>query len=209
MTATPPPDTKPRPNSEAPDIAAPAAPRRILLPAAPSLVAGLSAATWISAEGEILNLAPGEAATRARSDAPLLCHAQTTARRLGVQPFPAYDLLELFAFVRPARFCTPTPSGLAKALGLSPPANGEAAASLLRDVAGRLLGELAARDQRRDREAPAIARVMDQGGWSWGPFVLNALGEDADAPQRGGFNVWDRLPAWSDQAPPPPRKSVV
>ena len=40
------------------------------------------------------------------------------ARRIRIDPFPALDLLELFAFVYPARFCIPTPGGLAQELGL-------------------------------------------------------------------------------------------
>ena len=47
---------------------------------------------------------------------PMVCHAPATARRLNTSPFPALDLLELFAFVRPAVFCRPTPGGLADAL---------------------------------------------------------------------------------------------
>ncbi|MDX1575932.1 MAG: hypothetical protein R3285_07045, partial [Kiloniellales bacterium] len=50
---------------------------------------------------------------------PILCHAPAVARRLGADPFPAFDLLQLFAFVRPAAFCVPTPLGLAQALGLA------------------------------------------------------------------------------------------
>jgi ATP-dependent DNA helicase DinG len=52
----------------------------------------------------------------------MVCHAPATARRLNTSPFRALDLLELFAFVRPATFCRPTPSGLADALELGAPA---------------------------------------------------------------------------------------
>ena len=51
----------------------------------------------------------------------MVCHARATARRLDIAGFAALDLLELFAFVRPARFCVPTPRGLAVALGLAAP----------------------------------------------------------------------------------------
>ena len=99
----------------------PRAETRVLLPEAPILVAGLSEALWVTPEGEAARLAPAAAAERARAGAPLLCHGRATARRLGIEPFPAYDLLELYAFVRPAAFCTPTPGGLATALGLVEP----------------------------------------------------------------------------------------
>ncbi|HMP63454.1 MAG TPA: hypothetical protein PKA17_10360, partial [Phenylobacterium sp.] len=46
----------------------------------------------------------------------LLAHAAMTARRLGLNPPPrnprTFDALELFAFVRPARFCAPSAAGL-------------------------------------------------------------------------------------------------
>jgi ATP-dependent DNA helicase DinG len=153
----------------------------------------------------VLRLDPVAAAARARAEAPLLCHAQAAARRLGADPFAAYDVLELFAFVRPAAFCTPTPAGLAAALGLPPPGDPEAAVGTLREAAGLLLNELGARGDKRDRDAGAIAWTMARAGWAWGPAVLRVLGlGDGGVPKRGGLNVWDRLPGWSDQAPPPP-----
>jgi len=185
----------------------------IMLPEAPILAAGLSAAVWISPDGEVAHLDSKAAARRARNAVPLLCHGRATARRLGLDPFPAYDLLELYAFVRPATFCTPTPRGLALALGLPEPADLEAAAASLREAARALLAELAAAE--RDRTAPGIAWTLARAGWPWGPSVLAALGQAGlDRAARGGgqagsgrdtgLAVWTRLPSWSDQAPPPP-----
>jgi ATP-dependent DNA helicase DinG len=46
----------------------------------------------------------------------LVAHAAMTARRLGLQPpvrtRGVLDALELYAFVRPARFCAPSAAGL-------------------------------------------------------------------------------------------------
>ena len=191
-------------------------PSRVLLPEAPILVARLSEALWVTPEGEATRLAPAAAAERARAGAPLLCHGRATARRLGIEPFRAYDLLELYAFVRPAAFCTPTPGGLATALGLAEPHGLEGAAAALRGAARALLSELGARSRKRDRDAPGIAWTMARAGWPWGPSVLAALGQpglDAAARaapgrtapgQTGGLDVWTRLASWSDQAPPPP-----
>ena len=60
------------------------------------------------------------AAEGAFTTAPVMvAHASLTARRLGLSPPPRspdiLDVLELFAFVRPGRFCAPSPSGLALA----------------------------------------------------------------------------------------------
>src|ERR1700720_2274429 len=94
------------------------APPQVLVPQAPVLLAGHREVLWLSPDGEIEVLTPAEARGRVERETPMLCHARATARRLEVPIFPALDLLELFAFVRPARFCVPTPRGLAAALGL-------------------------------------------------------------------------------------------
>jgi ATP-dependent DNA helicase DinG len=198
MTVSPPPDRPPR-------IARP------LLPEAPVLVAGWEHAAWLAADGEIATLAVAEATARALENPPILCHATATARRLGCEPFPAFDVLELFAFVRPARFATPTPRGLAAVIGLTPPDGLEAQASALREAVARLLTELAARGAERDPDAAEIAWTMVRAGWRWGPAVLAALGfaQGRPGPTRGvGLRVWERLPAWSEQAPEPPPGSA-
>jgi len=71
----------------------------------------------------------------------LVAHASLTARRLGIAPPPRsdhlLDVLELFAFVRPARFCAPSPTGLALAMGQSEPKGAEAQALALRGPGSR------------------------------------------------------------------------
>ncbi len=172
----------------------------------PALVAGLTGAVWLSPDGEVESLKAGDAARRARQTPPLVCHARATATRLGVEPFVAFDLLELFAFVRPARFCAPTPRGLAQALDLGDPRAAEAQALALGRAADRLLAELGAREAGR---APtiALAFTMAQAGWPWGEAVLRALDfARADvAPRRGGgYQVWEALGEWSEHAPESP-----
>ena len=86
-------------------------------------MAGFREIVWLSPDGEIESLSPYEARGRIEVETPMLCHARAVARRLDVAPFPAFDLLELFAFAKPATFCVPTPGGLATALGLAAPRN--------------------------------------------------------------------------------------
>jgi ATP-dependent DNA helicase DinG len=172
----------------------------------PALVAGLTEAVWLSPDGEVEAVAPREAARRAAESPPLVCHRKATATRLGIDPFPAFDLLELFAFVRPARFCAPTPRGLAQALDLGDPQGVERQAVALGRAADRLLSELAAREGPSS-PAISIAWTMAQAGWPWGPAVLRALdfGAAAEAPRRaGGFQVWEYLAEWPEHAPEPP-----
>src|SRR5262249_61930494 len=99
----------------------------------------------------------------------MVCHARAVARRLDMPGFAAFDLLELFAFARPARFCVPTPRGLAAALGLVPPRDMAEACVALATAARALLQELGA---ETDPNARAIAEAAERAGWSWGPAVL-------------------------------------
>ncbi len=180
---------------------------RILLPVAPSVVAGVGRAAILTTDGELLDLASGEAAALLRGlPPPLLVHAPATLRRLGLRAMPCLDLLELFAFVLPARAAAPTPRGLALAVDIPPPRPGPAAAAaLLPDLAQALLARLAAgRDLPANREAAALARRMGQAGWGWAEPVQAALaGQTAPA---GGepLRVWRRLPEWEEVAPLPP-----
>ncbi len=179
-------------------------------PDAPVLVAGPADAVWLAPGGGAARLAPPEAARRARAGpAPIVCHGPATARRLGVGRFPAYDVLELFAFVRPARFCLPTPRGLAQALGLAPPETPVDEARTLAAAASRLLAELAeTAAEGEDSEILPIARAMAAGGWLWGDQALAALGETGEAPAgagvMAGLEVWRSLPEWAERAPEPP-----
>ncbi len=193
------------------DPAAPpaaSAPPRIAIPESAALAAGVQSVAWLTADGEIESLEPAEAASRARRRPPLLCHAPSVARRLGCERFPALDLLELFAFVRPAVFVAPTPRSLAAALGLAEPDSLEQQAALLPQAAARLLGELAAGGSGRDPRTAGIAWAMARAAWPWGPAVLGALGLGGEAAGDTSGNralaVWSALPAWEDRPPEAP-----
>jgi len=181
-----------------------------MLPEAPALVPAARHALWLTPDGEVEELAKGVAAERALYDPPLVCHARAVARRLGGQGFPAYDLLELYAFVRPARFCLPTPRGLAEALGLARPNPGEGEAMALFQAAKALLTELAASDLDRRSDPVGIAWSMGQAEWPWAPYVLAALGHP-NGPGKGAYKalqVWSGLKEWQAEAPEPPPGQV-
>ncbi len=181
------------------------------LPEAPALATHPRGAVWLSPDGEITALTHAEAARRARVTPPLLCHRNAVAARLGVDPFPAFDLLELFAFVRPARFAVPTIRGLAEALGVPVPQGHEDEAAMLPAAAAHLLAELSRRDraeaETRRAELRGIALVMARAGWAWGPAVLGAIGAGGDKAPVNALAVWERLPEWQETAPEPPAGS--
>jgi ATP-dependent DNA helicase DinG len=176
----------------------------VRLPDAPALVAGREAVVWLAASGEIETVSHWEAARRVSGGVlPLLCHGKGAARRLGLVRFPAYDVLELFAFVRPARFCVPTVAGLAATLLLAPPEGADGEAAALPVVARALLAELRAAPHEA---AAAVAWSMVRAGWPWAAAVLAALGI-GDGPPRGtglGLKVWHELKEWEEPPPSPP-----
>jgi ATP-dependent DNA helicase DinG len=197
--------SEPATNVRAPDV---------LPPNVPALVAGARRAAVLTEDGEMLDLPAEEAAALLRRSAPpLLVHAPATFRRIGVRGATAFDLLELFAFVFPARAVAPTPRGLALALDMKPLSPGiEAAAASLHDLAGAMLARLAAgRGLAMNRDAATLAARMGAAGWPWAAYVTAALGEpDAKVDQKtaaDALRVWKRLPEWEELPPPPPPSS--
>src|SRR5262245_6432380 len=184
------------------------------LPAVPLLALGAAEALWRDVDGASRRIPLDE--LRRRLDAaagPLVCFRPAIARRLGLRNFPAFDALELFAFVRPARFCLPTIRGLAEALGLPSPRGLEAEADALQQVVQALLAELAADERAYEPELRPIAQAMAAGGWNWAPAVLHALGI-AEHPRGAaravaGLDVWRDLPEWAERGPEPPAGDVA
>ena len=183
----------------------------IALPAIPVLCVNASRAALLSADGEIEMLSLEQARLRTHKQAVMLCHAPYTRQRLGAHEFRAFDVLELFAFVHPARFCVPTPTGLARTLGLSLPSALDDYPFSLMEAAQALLSDLSAEPRSSNKADPAeIARVMGLHGkgWAWTPFVMKAMGFDYDPEEpivaKSALNIWKYLPEWSEDAPPPP-----
>src|SRR3954465_6353220 len=102
------------------------------------------AGIWLaSGDGEVREASRGEAIARAAETPHIILNAPLVGQRLGYPELSGLDLLELFAFLHPALFAVPTPSGLGRALGLEPPASEAETAASLRHIADKLLGILA------------------------------------------------------------------
>jgi ATP-dependent DNA helicase DinG len=161
------------------------------------------------ADGEgARELKPREAESLALSAPVVVAHAALTARRLGLQPPPRsrdiFDALELFAFVRPARFCAPSAAGLALALGMAEPRGPAGQAAALAEACRTLLAELAESPWPSREEALALAETLGRAGWAWGAPVAAALQSRPvrDGLRSSGLDVWTRIPEWEDQGPP-------
>ena len=177
----------------------------------PALVATSRGALWRAPDGTVERLSGGDASLRAAGHLPLVCHAPAVAARLGLEDLPAHDLLELFAFVRPARFCLPTVRGLCEALDLAVPSTPEEEVSALPQIARALIDELDDMAALASSEMKDTALAMARGQWSWGDAVLAALGIDAGGRKQrpgAGLDVWKSLPVWEEPPPAPPPGSA-
>lgn len=179
-------------------------------------------AVAVSPDGEIEELTAEEALKRIEREPVMLVHAGFTARRIARgHPFRdagphVLDLMELFAFVHPAKPCLPTAEGLARALGLDPGDTPEDQAMMLREAAALMLSTL---QDPRFPDRPSAARTalrMAEAGWAWGPGVMAALGNalpgspgrEVKLSASRGFDIWNELPEWEERAPRPPAGSL-
>jgi ATP-dependent DNA helicase DinG len=173
------------------------------------MIVGVRSAHTLSEDGVFETLSLEEAAERVSRRPHLMVNRVLSAKRLGLARIVAFDVLELYAFVRPARFCLPTLSGLLNALTLKLLIESDDDACLaIQSLTERLLDDLGAETYRYREGANSVAVMMAKAGWPWGVFVIDALNNDGGAaPQRrerDGLAVWHLLEEWEDNIPPPP-----
>ncbi|MFT8655892.1 MAG: ATP-dependent DNA helicase [Acetobacter papayae] len=191
---------------------------------APALVPYRGGFSLLTEDGELLTLSAQALRERLSTLPPLLVvHAPALARRLGLpapgQPGPWLDLLELFAFVHPARPAVPTPRGLAMALGLDAETLETIEADLLPGLLASLLNDLRQRNTGDEAEQlAAFCLRMAQAGWPWAGTVAETLELQNRLTPRGtlpeeamqpadALRVWRTLPKWEENAPRPPPAS--
>ncbi|MEY4500672.1 MAG: hypothetical protein RIS52_562 [Pseudomonadota bacterium] len=169
---------------------------------APALHASHSG-IWIADEQGVRGIGRGEAIARAAETPTILLNAPLVAQRLGYPELAGLDLLELFAFVHPARFMVPTVKGLATSLGLAPPHIEADAAALLLAAARSLLATMDTPWAERDgawSSVQALARLR----WGWAPVLREKL----TTPSRDEPFLFSRLPEWTEAPPRPAPRPV-
>ncbi len=160
---------------------------------------------WIAQpNGDVRPVGRGEAIARAADAPTILLNAPLVAARLGLSELSGLDLLELFAFVHPARFVVPTPAGFARALGIEPPANDAAASAFLIRAAMALLDRLEAPDWPEREGAWTAAQALSRLNWPWTPAVLDRLA----MPDKAERWLFSRLPEWEDKGQRTPPRTV-
>ncbi len=161
--------------------------------------------TWLATpEGETRSLGRGEAIRIAADTPVLVLNAPLVGQRLGYGELSGLDLLELFAFVYPARFMVPTPKGLARAVGLLAPTRDTEVAAFLREAAGRLLSVVEGDWPEREgawTAAQSLARLR----WPWAPALVDRIAR----PERNERWLFSKLPEWDEAAPRPAPRTVT
>ena len=152
----------------------------------------VSSAIIISSDGEIEELPFADIHLDYASKAIMVCHAKWTNSRLGFALENPIDVMELFAFIRPARFCLPTPAGLASALGLRRPSDAAEEAMIIGKAAFALLDQIDDMPEAEKATLAGLAEMMGRGGWSWASIILAKFGV---------------VPSY--QAPPDPRAASI
>ena len=141
----------------------------------------------------------------------LICHSAFFIERLGIATQAPrasvraareqrhFDVAELFAFVCPARFATPTPAGLARSLAMDPAEDEE---DTLRLIAQDLLSRLAGKHYPLIRETAENASFLARANWPWAGPVMQALMKANPKLDVGSFatglNAWDRVEEWEE-----------
>ena len=165
------------------------------------------AGTWLrEASGSTRGLSKGEAVMAAADTPLLLLNAPLVASRLGYPDLSGLDLLELFAFVHPARFCVPTPKGLATALGIEEPAGDGDVPLLLQRAAGKLIETCENPDWPQREGAWSALQSLARLRWPWAQILTPHIAR----PERAEKWLFSRLPEWEDaQDRPQPGQVLI
>ncbi len=160
---------------------------------------------WKEEDGSICTPTLKEARSWAKKSPPIVCHLPTIMRGLEplsqpahrIKPLPSRDILELFAFARPAQDVLPTIPALTQLLTLPPPQTPQDHLFSLMEIAQVLLGELAT--QKDDETIQSLAHKMANAQWSWGADVLKSI--DNQSSDINGLEVWNYLDEWDEVMP--------
>ncbi|MEL6875022.1 MAG: ATP-dependent DNA helicase [Pseudomonadota bacterium] len=160
---------------------------------------------WIcDTDGKAQAISKGEAIGRVAETPHIFLNAPLVGQRLGYPDLSGLDLLELFAFIHPARFAVPTPAGLAKTLGIDLPKDESETAEFYQRAAICLLESLANDDWPEREGAWSSAQALQRLRWPWAAEISRHIEKPA-GPDRWLFS---KLAEWEEMPPRPAPKAV-
>lgn len=182
----------------------PSAPAALALPAIHASHGGC----WLRGVGlfpSTRTVGKGESIVAAADTPLLMLNAPLVASRLGYPDLSGLDLLELYAFIHPARFVVPTPKGLATALGLPVPEADADVPLLLQQAAEALLATAAAPDWPERDGAWSVLQSLVKLRWPWATLLQGRIVR----PQQAERWLFARLPEWEESAERPQPAQVT
>jgi ATP-dependent DNA helicase DinG len=161
-------------------------------------------------DGSVSQIGWEEARALFRSGAVLIANTSFVAGRLRTRPAkPLFDVVELFAFVRPAVPFVPSALGVGRALGIPIDDLSPTSAHALRRAAKLLIEELCALPETERIRLQTLADLLVRAGWRWGPLVVGAVGQcDRKSASLSALAAWQNLPEWEDEAAVPKASSI-
>ena len=159
---------------------------------------------WIATEEGARAVGRGEAIRIAAETPVILLNAPLVGQRLGYGELSGLDLLELFAFLRPAQFMPPTPRGLARACGLALPDSEADIATFLLQATATLLA-VPAGEWRERHGAWSTAQSLHRLRWPWAPLLADRIAK----PREHERWLFGTLPEWEEQAPRPAPRTLA
>ncbi|MEG3147886.1 ATP-dependent DNA helicase [Sphingomonas sp. RT2P30] len=160
---------------------------------------------WIAQpDGTCRTVGRGEAIRLAADTPMIMLGAPLIGQRLGHAELSGLDLLELYAFLFPARFMVPTPRGLARATGLDVPGRDEEVAPFLLRATAALL-DTAGGDWPEREGAWTSLQSLLRLRWPWTPALIDRVRKPVTAERW----LFSKLPEWSEAAPRPAPRTIV
>lgn len=159
------------------------------------------AGIWLRQAGETRAIDRREALRQLSATPTIIIAAPMVAQRLGQGEVAALDLLELFAFIHPARFAVPSVGGLADALGIAPdsPVADDAAPAWMERITAALIGNMGDEGWAERQGAWDMGQRLGRLRWGWAPIINGAL----TPPPKGEPSLFARMAEWSEEAPRP------
>ncbi|RZM34572.1 MAG: ATP-dependent DNA helicase, partial [Sphingomonas sp.] len=162
------------------------------------------AGIWIANADGARPIGRGEAIRIAADTPVIMLNAPLVGQRLGYPDLSGLDLLELYAFLRPAQFAVPTPKGIARVTGLDVPTEDAEVAPFLLRAAEAMLA-LTDGDWPEREGAWTAAQSLFRLRWPWALVVAERL-------QKPAVNerwLFSSLPEWEEHAPRPAPRTVT